>query len=75
MVFGLGKKKDKQKKTLKAPTRGKKSGGGLFSPISRFFFNIISKYSALRSSIRMKNILGKNVCLDFFIWVAQGQNP
>ena len=51
MVFGLGKKKDKQKKTIKAPTRGKKSGGGLFSPISRFFFNIISKYSASQEEV------------------------
>ena len=51
MVFGLGKKKDKQKKAVKAPTRGKKSGGGIFSPISRFFFNIISKYSASQEEV------------------------
>ena len=51
MVFGLGKKKDKQKKAVKAPTRGKKGSGGLFSPISRFFFNIISKYSASQEEV------------------------
>ena len=51
MVFGLGKKKDKQTKAVKAPTRGKKSTGGLFSPISRFFFNIISKYSASQEEV------------------------
>jgi len=50
MVFGFGKKKDQKKKAIRAPTRAKKSAG-LFAPISRFFFNLISKYSASQEEV------------------------
>ena len=42
MVFGLGKKKGDKGQKVNAPIRAKKKGG-LFSPLSKYFFNIISK--------------------------------
>ncbi len=50
MIFGIGKKKGKEKKIIKAPTRSKR-GKGLFSPLSKLFFNLISKYSASQEEV------------------------
>ena len=50
MVFGLGKKKSDKGQKVNAPIRAKKKGG-LFSPLSKYFFNIISKYSASQEEV------------------------
>ena len=50
MIFGIGKKKGKEKKIIKAPTRSKR-GKGIFSPLSKLFFNLISKYSASQEEV------------------------
>ena len=50
MVFGLGKKKKDKGQKVNAPIRAKKKGG-LFSPLSKYFFNLISKYSASQEEV------------------------
>ena len=37
MIFGIGKKKGKERKAIKAPTRSTKGRKGLFAPFSKFF--------------------------------------
>ena len=51
MIFGIGKKKGKERKAIKAPTRSTKGRKGLFAPFSQFFFNLISKYSASQEEV------------------------
>ena len=51
MIFGIGKKKGKESKATKAPTRSTKRRKGLFAPFSQFFFNLISKYSASQEEV------------------------
>ena len=51
MIFGIGKKKRKESKATKAPTRSTKGRKGLFAPFSQLFFNLISKYSASQEEV------------------------
>ena len=51
MIFGIGKKKGKESKATKAPTRSTKRRKGLFAPFSQLFFNLISKYSASQEEV------------------------
>jgi len=51
MIFGIGKKKGKESKATKAPTRSTKGRKGLFAPFSQLFFNLISKYSASQEEV------------------------